>query len=107
MASVRPPEAERPGTTAGPIGNVKQGAPTANADRAGSINSEQVARSGGRQNGLAAKAATNLPRQRSQMASGLNLSTSKTEQAPANVAPQKTGAAPPVIGGPVADAARV
>ena len=109
MAStnIRPPETKRPGPTAALSSNLERGAPAANADRAASINSEQVAGSGGRQNGLAAKAATNVPRQKSQMASGLNLSTSKTEQATANVAPQKTGAAPSVIGGPVADAARV
>jgi hypothetical protein len=94
VAIVRPPETEQPGTTAAPSSNLRQGAPTANADRAASINSEQVARSGGRQNGLAAKAATNVSRQESPMASGLNLPTSKSEQATANAAPQKTGAAP-------------
>lgn len=94
MASVRPPESERPGTTVAPSSNLTQGARTSKSERAANINSEQVARSGGRQNGLAAKAATKVFRQESQMASGLNLPTSKSEQATANVAPQKTGAAP-------------
>jgi hypothetical protein len=107
MASIRPPETERPGPTAALSSNLEQGAPTANADRAPSINSEQVTGSGGRQDGLAAKAATNVSRQERPMASGLNLPTSKSEQATANVAPQKTGAAPSVVGGPVTDAARL
>jgi hypothetical protein len=93
VAIVRPPETEQPGTTAAPSSNLRQGAPTANADRAASINSEQVARSGGRQKGLAAKAATNVSRQESPMAGALNLPTSKSEQATANAAPQKTEAA--------------
>ena len=107
MASIRPPETERPGPTAALSSNLEQGAPTANADRAPSINSEQVTGSAGRQDGLAAKAATNVSRQERPMASGLNLPTSKSEQATANVAPQKTGAAPSVVGGPVTDAARL
>jgi len=105
--SIRPPETERPGPTAALSSNLEQGAPTANADRAASINSEQVAGSGGRQDGLAAKPATNVYRQERPMASRLNLPTSESEQATANVAPQKTGAAPSVVGGPVADAARL
>ena len=107
IASVRPPESERPGTTAALSSNSDQGAPTASADRVPSINSEQVTGSGGRQDGLAAKAATNVSRQERPMASGLNLPTSKSEQATANVGPQKTGAAPSVVGGPVTDAARL
>ena len=107
MASLRPPETARPGPTAALSSNLVQGAPTANADRAPSINSEQVTGSGGRQDGLAAKAATNGSRQERPMASGLNLLTSKSEQATANVAPQKTGAAPSIVGGPVTDAARL
>jgi hypothetical protein len=94
MASVRPPETERPGTMAAPSINLEQGAPNTNADRAASINSEQVAQSGGRQRGLAAKAATNVSRQQSQIITGLNLPTLKNEQATANVAPQTTVAAP-------------
>jgi hypothetical protein len=107
MASITAPETERPGPTAALSGNLEQGAPTANADRAPSINSEQVTGSGGRERGLAGKAATNVSRQERPMASGLNLPTSKSEQATANVARQKTGAAPSVVGGPVPDAARL
>jgi hypothetical protein len=107
MASVRPPETERPAPTAAPNSNLKQAAPTANADRAPSIDSEQVTRSGGRRDSRAAKAATNLSRQERTMASGLSLPTSKSEQATANLAPQKTGAAPSVAAGPVTDAAKL
>ena len=99
MASVRPPESERPGTRVAPTSNLEQGAPTANAGR--------EARSRGRQNGFAAKgAATNLSGQESQMASGLNLPTLKSEQATAGVAPQTTAAAP-TASAPAADAAKV
>ena len=107
VASVRPPEADRTGTTTGPIGDVQQGVPTVSADRAASISSEQAARSGGRKNDLATKVATHVPRQMPQAASGLNLSASNTEQAVASVAPQKTGIAPSTIGGPVAGVATV
>jgi hypothetical protein len=79
---------------AAPSINLEQGAPNTNADRAASINSEQVAQSGGRQRGLAARAATNVSRQQSQIITGLNLPTLKNEQATANVAPQTTVAAP-------------
>ena len=96
MARVRQPETERPRTTVAPTTNAEteRVAPTGKSERAPSINSEQVARSGGRQNGLAAKAATNVSRQESQLASGLNLPTSKTGQAAANVAPQTMATAP-------------
>ena len=94
MASVRPPETERPGTTAAPSINLEHGVPTTNADRAASINSERVAGSGGRRCGLAAKAATNVSGQQSRIATGLNLPTLKNEQATPNVAPQTTVAAP-------------
>jgi Carboxypeptidase regulatory-like domain/Putative zinc-finger len=108
MASITPPETERAGPTAAPSSNLEQGAPTANADRAPSINSEQVTGSGRRRDSLAAKAAINVsPRQERPMASGLSLPTSKSEQATANVAPQKTGAAPSVVAGPVTDAAKL
>jgi hypothetical protein len=98
VASIRPPEIERPGPAAAPSSNLKQGAPTANADRAPSID---------RRDGLAAMAASNVSRQKTPMASGSSLPTSKSEQATANVAPQKTGAAPSVVGDPVTDAARM
>jgi hypothetical protein len=90
MASIRPPETERTGPTAAP-----------------GTNSEQVTGSGGRQDGLASKAATNVSRQERPMTSGSNLPTSKSEQATANVAPQKTGTTPSVVGGPVTDAAKL
>jgi Carboxypeptidase regulatory-like domain/Putative zinc-finger len=94
IASVKRAETERPGTTVAPTSNLEQGAPTANAGR--------EARSGGRQNGFAAKgAATNLSRQESQIGSGLNLPTLKSDHATAGVAPQTTAAAP------AADAAKV
>ena len=86
IASVRQAETERPGTTAAPSSSLEQGAPTANAGRE---------RSGGQQNGFAAKgAAVNLPRQESRIGSGLNLPALKSEQATATVATQKTAAAP-------------
>ena len=107
MASIRPPETERPGPTAALSGNLEQGAPTATADRAPNINSERATGSQGPPDGLAAKAATNVSRQERPMTSGLNLPTSKSEQATANVAPQKTGAVPSVFGGPVTDAAKL
>ena len=107
VASIRPPEIERPGPTAAPSSNLKQGAPTANADRAPSIDSEHFTRSGGRRDGLAAMAASNVSRQKKPMESGSSLPTSKSEQATANVAPQKTGAAPSVVGDRATDAARL
>jgi hypothetical protein len=107
MASIRPPETERPGPTAAPSINLEQGPPTANADRALSINSAQVTGSGRRRDSLAAKAATNLSREERPMASGLSLPTSKSEQATANVAPQQAGASPSVVAGPVTDAAKL
>jgi hypothetical protein len=107
MASIRPPETERPGPTAALSSNLERSAPTANADRAPGIDSEQVTRSGGRQDRGAAKPASNVSRQERPMASGLNLPTSKSEQATANVAPQKAGAAPSIVAGPVTDAAKL
>jgi hypothetical protein len=74
--------------------NLEQGAPTPNADRAASINSEQVARSGGRQNGLATKAATNVFRQKSRIESGSSLPALRNEHATASVAGQTKAAAP-------------
>jgi Carboxypeptidase regulatory-like domain/Putative zinc-finger len=107
MASMRPPETERPAPTAALSSNLKQGAPTANADRAQSIDSEQVTRSGGQRDSRAAKAASNVSRQERTIPSGLSLPTSKSEQATANLAPQKAGVAPSVVAGPVTDAAKL
>jgi hypothetical protein len=85
IASVRQPEIERPGTTV---------APTTKSERAPSTNSEQVGRSGRRQNSFAQNStATNVSRQENPIASGLSLPASKNEQATANVAPQTTLAA--------------
>lgn len=101
IASVRQPESDRPGTTVAPTTN-------AETDRvAPATNSEQVARSGKPQNSFAPNAAAaNVSRQESQIASGLNLPTSKGEQAPANGAPQATVTAPS-SSVPTADAAAV
>ena len=86
IASVRQPEIGRPGTTF---------APTTKSERAPSTNSEQVARSGRRQN--------NVSRQENPLASGLNLPALKNEQATPNVAPRTTVAAPSASA-PTADA---
>jgi Carboxypeptidase regulatory-like domain/Putative zinc-finger len=97
MASARPPETERPGTTVAPTTSpeAERGAPSANADRKASINSAQVAQSEGRQNGLAAKAAANIPGQQRQVATDLNLPANKSGRASAVAAPQIT------VGGPI------
>jgi hypothetical protein len=91
MASVRPPESERPGTTVAPA-----------------TNSPQVARSNEPQDSFAPNAAaTKVSRQQNQIASGWNLPALKIGQAPASerasagVASQAAGASPS-IGGPVA-----
>jgi hypothetical protein len=103
IASARQPETESPETLAAPSSDLKQGAPTTNAGAA-SINSEQVARSEGRPNGLAAKATTNVSPQESQMSSGSNLSQSKSHPTTAKVEPVQTMAAAPspgTLGGPI------
>jgi len=91
MASVRPPESERPGTTVAPAAN-----------------SPQVARSNEPQDSFApTAAATKVSRQQNQIASGWNLPALKIGQAPtserasAGVASQAPGTSPS-IGGPVA-----
>jgi len=85
-AGERQPKIERPGTTV---------APTSKSERAPGTNSEQVARSRRRQSSSAPKAtATNLSPQENPIATGLNSLALKNEQATANVAPEKTGAAP-------------
>jgi hypothetical protein len=109
IASVRPPESERPGTEV---------APTSNADRAPAANSELVARSVKPQNGLAPNApvanaalpnatAPNVSRQENQTAGGLPLPALKSGRVPtsgqatAGVPSQVAGAAPSVVGGPI------
>lgn len=78
MASVRQPEAVRPGATVAPSGNLEQGA-----------QSEE------RQNGLAAKATANVSGQQSRIATNLNLPANRSGQASAGAAPQIT------VGGPI------
>ena len=113
MASVRPPESERPGTTVAPAtnaeadrvaptGNLEQGAAKSESERAApAANSPQVARSNEPQDSFAPS------RQQNQIASGWNLPALKIGQAPtserasAGVASQAAGASPS-IGGPVA-----
>ena len=96
IASASQPEAERPGTTVAPTTNTEaeRAAPSSNADRKASINSKRVARSEGRQNGLAAKAA-NVSGQQSRIVSGLNLPANRSGQASAGAPPQVT------VGGPI------
>jgi hypothetical protein len=67
IASVKPPESERPGTTVAP---------------ATSAGGEQVARSNELQGNFASNAATKVPRQQNQIADERNLSTLKNGQAP-------------------------
>jgi hypothetical protein len=120
MASVRPPDRERPGTTVAPatsaeaggvapIGNLEQGAPKSESERAApAANAPQVARSNEPQDGFAPNASTTkVSRQQSQIASGWNLPALRNGQAPTigraspGVSSQTAGATPP-IGGPVA-----
>jgi hypothetical protein len=97
MASARQPEAERPGTTVAPTARVEaeRVAPSANADQKATINSERVARSEGRQNGLKTKPAANLSGQQSQIATDLNLPANSSGRVSAGAAPQLT------VGGPI------
>lgn len=83
IAIVRQPEIEPPGTTV---------APTTKSERAPSTNSEQATRSGRRQSRFTPNATPpNLSRQENHVASGLNLSQSKSDEATAKVAtPQIT-----------------
>src|SRR5260370_17958304 len=120
MASVRPPESERPGTTVAPAtnaeadrvaptGNLERGAAKSESERpAPAANSPHVARSNEPQDSSAPNAAPTQPsRQQNQIASGWNLPALKIGQAPtserasAGVASQAAGASPS-IGGPVA-----
>ena len=103
IASARQAETESPKTLAAPSSDLKQGAPATNAGAA-NINSEQVARSEGRPYGLATKATTNAPPRESQMASGSNLSPSKSPPMTAKVEPPQVlspAPSPVTIGGPI------
>jgi len=103
IASARQAETESPETLAAPSSDLKQGAPATNAGAA-NINSEQVARSEGRPYGLATKATTNAPPRESQMASGSNLSPSKSPPMTAKVEPPQVlspAPSPVTIGGPI------
>jgi hypothetical protein len=119
MASIRPPETERPGSEVAPTrnaepdrpaptSNLEQSRPTGNADQAPAANSELVERSVKPQNGLAPSAmAPNASRQENQTTGGLRLPGLKSGRVPmsgqatASVPSQTAGAAPSVIGGPI------
>ncbi len=104
IASVRPPENERPGTEVAPTSNFEQGAPAAKSEQAPAANSEVLARSGGRQDSFTPSApAKKVVRQESPIAGGSNLPVVKSGQATAGVASQTTAAAPPATA-PTADA---
>jgi len=120
IASVRPPESERPGMEVAPTSNagpdrpaptskLEQSRPTGNADRAPAANSELVERSVKPKNGLAPNApvpntalpnatAPNVSRQENQTASGLRLPALKSGRVPTS---GQAGAAPSVVGGPI------
>jgi Carboxypeptidase regulatory-like domain/Putative zinc-finger len=103
IASSRQAETESPKTLAAPSSDSKQGAPATNAGAA-NINSEPGARSEGRPYGLATKATTNAPPRESQMASGSNLSPSKSPPMTAKVEPPQVlspAPSPVTIGGPI------
>jgi len=121
MASVRPPESERPGTTVAPAtsaeadrvvptGNLEQGAPKSESERAApAANSPQVARSKEPQDSFVPNAATTkVSRQQNQIASGWNLPALKNGQAPTigraspGVSSSQAAGATPSNGGPVA-----
>ena len=103
IASVRPPESERPGTEVAPTSNaepdrpapnsnLEQSRPTGNADRAPAANSELVERSVKPQNGLAPNAP--VPN------AALPI-VSRQENQTASVPSQTAGAAPSVVGGSI------
>jgi Carboxypeptidase regulatory-like domain/Putative zinc-finger len=103
IASSRQAETESPKTLAAPSSDSKQGAPATNAGAA-NINSEPAARSEGRPYGPATKATTNAPPRESQMASGSNLSPSKSPPMTAKVEPPQVlspAPSPVTIGGPI------
>jgi hypothetical protein len=108
MASVRPPETARPGTTVAPSTNaeadrtapsrdLEPGAPTDKRGRAPAANSELVARSGGAPSAPAKK----VLRQESPIAGRSNLTALKSGQATPGVPSPTAGAVPSVVGGPV------
>jgi len=127
IATVRPPESERPGTEVAPTSNaqpdrpaptrnLEQSRPTGNADRAPAANSELVERSVKPQNGLAPNASVpnaalpnapepNVSKRENQTAGGLRLPASKSGRVPtsgqaaAGVPAQTAGAAPSVVEG--------
>ena len=113
IASVRPPENERPRTEvaptsnaepdrAAPTSNFEQGAPAAKSEQAQAANSELLARSRGRQDSFAPSApAKKVLRQESPIAGRSNLTALKSGQATAGVPSPTAGAAPSVVGGPV------
>lgn len=103
IASARQAETESPKTLAAPSSDLKQGARATNAGAA-NINSEQVARSEDQPYSLAMKATTNAPPRDSQMASGSNLSPSKSPPMTAKVEPPQVlspAPSPVTIGGPI------
>ncbi|MGA8440887.1 MAG: carboxypeptidase regulatory-like domain-containing protein [Candidatus Sulfotelmatobacter sp.] len=116
LASVRPPETARSGTTvapstnaeadrAAPSSDLEPGAPTDKAGRAPAAKSELVARSGGRQDSFAPSTpAKKVRRQESPIAGGSNLPALKSGQATAGAPSPTAGAAPSVVGGPIGSA---
>ena len=111
LASVRPTEAERPGSTvatstnaeadrAAPSSDLEPGAPTDKPGRAPAANSKLVARPGGRGDSFAPSApAKKVLRHESPIAGRSNLSALKSGQATAGVASPTAGATP--SGGPI------
>ena len=97
IASVRPPESERPGTEVAPTSNLEQSRPTGNADRAPAANSELVERSVKPQNGLA----PNAPVPNTALPNSTAPNVSRQENQTAGVPSQTAGAAPSVVGGPI------
>ncbi|MGA7567734.1 MAG: carboxypeptidase regulatory-like domain-containing protein, partial [Terriglobales bacterium] len=108
IASIRPPESERPGTEVAPTSNaepdrraptsnLEQSRPTGNADRAPAANSELVERSVKPQNGLA----SNAPVPNTALPNSTAPNVSRQENQTAGVPSQTTGAAPSVVGGPI------
>ena len=114
IASVKPPENERPRTEvaptssaepnrAAPTTNSEQGAPATKSEQAPAANSELLARSEGRRDSFATSApAKKAVRQESPIAGGSNLPELKSGQATASAASPTAGAAPSIAGGPVA-----
>jgi hypothetical protein len=87
IASVSPPESERPGTEVAPTSNLEQSRPTAKVDRAPSANSELVEPFVKPRNVIA-------PSQESRSAANLHLPAVKS-------VPSQTASAAPVAGSPI------